>query len=65
MATRWVKEATEGDHTRLAFDRPGTWSQKYNLVWDKILASTIFRRKSPEERPLSIANSSTVWAASG
>jgi hypothetical protein len=42
MANRWVKEATDGDHTRLAFDRPGTWSQKYNLVWDKILAFNYF-----------------------
>jgi len=42
MAKRWVKEADDGDHFRLAFDRPGTWSQKYNLVWDKILGLDIF-----------------------
>ncbi len=42
MATRWMKEAAEGDHTRLAFDRPGTWSQKYNLVWDRILGINAF-----------------------
>jgi len=42
MAKDWVNQATEGDHTRLAFDRPGTWSQKYNLVWDRILGLNLF-----------------------
>ena len=42
MATEWVRLAKDGTHYKLAYDRPGTWSQKYNMVWDKAWRTNIF-----------------------
>ena len=48
MAAKWEQDALDGDHYRLAFDRPGTWSQKYNLIWDKLWKTHLFSDKVME-----------------
>ena len=42
-AGKWRQKAANGDGTyKLTFDRPGTFSMKYNAVWDKVFDLGIF-----------------------
>jgi hypothetical protein len=41
-AGRWPALAAGDPAYRLAFDQPGTWSQKYNLIWDRLLGLGLF-----------------------
>lgn len=46
FATEWLARAREEDGTRLAFDQDGTWSLKYNLVWDRLLSLDLFQEET-------------------
>lgn len=49
MADEWCEKAANTDGSyRLAFDRPDTYSMKYNLIWDKVLKLGLFDKKVSE-----------------
>lgn len=43
LADDWCVRASNGDGSyRLAFDKPGSFSMKYNVVWDKLFGLELF-----------------------
>ncbi len=46
MAANWMNTAVNEDGTtRLAFDRPDSYSMKYNMVWDRVWKSGLFTQE--------------------
>jgi hypothetical protein len=42
FAASLLARARDGEATRLAFNQPGTWSLKYNMVWDRLLGLNLW-----------------------
>lgn len=50
MTENWMKTARNADgSTNLAFDQPGTYSMKYNMVWDKVWQTGLFTQEFRDE----------------
>jgi len=41
-AAMWKGMAFDKDHYKLVYDKPGSWSMKYNMVWDSIMGLDVF-----------------------
>jgi Glutaminase A six helical-hairpin domain/Domain of unknown function (DUF5127)/Domain of unknown function (DUF4964) len=60
-ARKWMQMAGDQGHTHLAFDRPGNWSQKYNLVWDRVLGLNLFPASLAEKEVADYRSQSTPF----
>ncbi|MGL4241899.1 MAG: glutaminase domain-containing protein, partial [Beijerinckiaceae bacterium] len=45
FASELVDKGQNEKGLRLAFDQPGTWSLKYNFVWDRLMGFNLFPRE--------------------
>lgn len=52
-AAKWQDLAKDDHHTRLAYDQPGSWSMKHNLIWDRVLGLNLI--------PESVADAEIAW----
>ncbi|MBP3369656.1 MAG: DUF4965 domain-containing protein [Clostridia bacterium] len=56
MALDWAERASNGDGSyQLAFDKPDTFSMKYNIVWDKLFGTNLMPRNVIESEFASYA----------
>ncbi len=54
MADTWMKTAINADgSSKLAFDRPDTFSMKYNMVWDRVWQTGLFTQEFMDNEILS------------
>lgn len=49
MAIAWEALAEDGARYKLAFGQEGTWSLKYNLIWDVLFGTELFSRQVREK----------------
>jgi hypothetical protein len=52
-AAKWQELAKGDGHTLLAYGQAGTWSMKHNLVWDRVLGTTLI--------PDAIGDAEAAW----
>jgi hypothetical protein len=52
-AVKWQELAKDDGRTRLAYDAPGTWSMKHNLIWDRVLGLNLF--------PQAVGDAEVAW----